>query len=85
MPVHKQTSAERRKMKKQRRLWDEGKITDPESIRGGYLGWRANYEKKNARRTVRMMDGLYNKLFVMPKITRPINGGKKHEHRVYHR
>ena len=72
-------------MVKQRRLWDEGKITDPESIRGGYLGWRANYEKKNARRTVRMTDGLYIKLFVIPKITRPINGGKKHEHRVYHR
>lgn len=85
LPVHKKTSAERRKLKKQRRLWDEGKITDPESIRGGYLGWRANYEKKNARRTVRMTDGLYNKLFVIPKITRPINGGKKHEHRVYHR
>lgn len=54
---------ERRKLKKFRKMLDEGRITY-EDVREQYNSWRGNLKHYMAYNTTRNMDNLYNELFV---------------------
>lgn len=70
------TTTMRRKLKKFAKKAKEGKMTG-EQIRGPYLSWRAFMERKDAWHTIRAMDGLYNRLFVLTHITKPLPKHRK--------
>ena len=61
--VAKKVIRERRKLKAYRRLLSAGKLSRRE-IANAYQSWRGNASKFNARRSVREIDKLYNKLFL---------------------
>lgn len=62
--INKDTvTRERRKLKKFRKMLDEGRITY-EDIREQYNSWRGNLKHYMAYNTTRNMDNLYNELFV---------------------
>jgi hypothetical protein len=53
-----------RKLRKFRRLLDEGKMTTRD-VYDSYRSWRGNYRKRfDAFHTIRRMDALYNELFI---------------------
>lgn len=58
---------ERRKLKKFRKMLDEGKITYPE-IEEAYRSWKGNLKYYSAHNVIVNMDKLYNELFVKPFI-----------------
>lgn len=62
-PCHESVVRERRKLKKQRKLVDEGIMTY-EDVRCSYSSWRGSMEHRNARKTVHSMDTLYDRLFI---------------------
>ena len=62
-PCRESVVRERRKLKKQRLLLDEGYLTF-DDIRRSYASWRGGLVHKNARRTLFRMDALFNRLFL---------------------
>lgn len=62
-PCHKAVVRERRKLKKQKRLLDEG-IMEFSDIRCSYSSWRGSMKYRNARKTVHSMDKLFDSLFI---------------------
>lgn len=58
---------ERRKLKKFRKLLNEGKMTYPE-IAEAYRSWRGNLKYYSAYHVIQNMDKLYNELFIKPFI-----------------
>ena len=70
---------------KNERLYDAGKIPTGEDIRGSYVSARATYTRRNARRVLLHMDGLFMRLFVLPGIARPLEGNKNGKYKKHHR
>lgn len=68
---------ERRKLKKQARLVNEGIMTF-EQVRKSYISWKGSMGHRNAHRTVRSMDQLFNKLFITEWRTK--NGEESSSH-----
>ena len=62
-PCRDAITRERRKLKKQARLVNEGTMTF-EQVRTSYTSWRGSMQPRNAHRTVQSMDQLFNKLFI---------------------
>jgi hypothetical protein len=62
-PSKKNTTQNRRKLKKLRRMMDEGILTYKE-VRAYYGSRKGYYKHKNAHRTKRSMDKLYDELFI---------------------
>lgn len=62
-PCHDAVVRERRKLKKQKKLVDAGKMTF-QDVRQSYSSWRGSMKHKNARKTVRSMDQLFDRLFI---------------------
>ena len=62
-PCRDAITRERRKLKKQVGLLNEGKLTANE-IRISYASWRGSMKEKDAYKTVRNMDVLYNKQII---------------------
>ncbi len=62
-PCHSAIVRQRRKLKKQKKLVDDGvmKIGD---VRTSYVSFRGSMIHKNARRSLRALDELYNRLFI---------------------
>jgi len=58
---------ERRKLKKFRKMLDEGKMTYPE-IEEAYRSWRGNLRYYSAYNVMKNMDKLFNELFIKPFI-----------------
>lgn len=58
---------ERRKLKKFRKMLNEGKITYPE-IEEAYRSWRGNLRYYSAYNVMKNMDKLFNELFIKPFI-----------------
>lgn len=58
---------ERRKLKKFRKMLNEGKITYPE-IEEAYHSWRGNLRYYSAYNVMKNMDKLFNELFIKPFI-----------------
>ncbi|MDD6649501.1 MAG: reverse transcriptase domain-containing protein [Subdoligranulum variabile] len=85
LPMGRKTTRWRHKMKAMRRLYDAGKIPTCEDIRGSYVSTRATYTRRNARRVLLHMDGLFTQLFVLPGIARPLEGDKNGKCKKYHR
>lgn len=85
LPMGRKTTRWRQKLKAMRRLYDAGKIPTGEDIRGSYVSTRATYTRRNARRVLLHMDGLFTQLFVLPGIARPLKGNKNGKCKKYHR
>lgn len=64
-PCRESVVRQRRKLKKFKKFFDAGQMT-PGEIRNAYMSWRGFIAHKNARRTIRTMDALYQKLFGVP-------------------
>lgn len=62
-PCHNSIVRERRKMKKQYRLLQDGMIPFA-AIRMSYASWRGSLKHGNARRTIHAMDKLFDSLFI---------------------
>lgn len=62
-PCREALTRERRRLKGQKRLFDAGALPF-ECVRRSYQSWRGSMKRKDAGRAVRMMDGLFNKLFI---------------------
>lgn len=62
-PCHKAVVRERRKLKKQKKLVDEGLMTFAD-VRCSYSSWKGSMKHRNARRTVHAMDKLFDSLFI---------------------
>lgn len=63
MPCHKAVVQERRKLKKQKKMLDEGIMTFAD-VRCSYSSWKGSMEHRNARKTVHSMDRLFDSLFI---------------------
>lgn len=63
MPCHKAVVQERRKLKKQKKLVDEGAMTFAD-VRCSYSSWKGSMKHRNARKTVHSMDKLFDSLFI---------------------
>ena len=61
-PCRDSITRERRKLKKMRRMVDEGRLT-VEQVERSYQSWRGSMLKLDAHRTVLNMDALYRSLF----------------------
>lgn len=85
LPMGRKTTRWRQKLKAMRRLYDAGKIPTGEDIRGSYVSTRATYIRRNARRVLLHMDGLFTQLFVLPGIARPLEGNQNGKCKKYHR
>ena len=85
LPMGRKTTRWRQKIKAMRRLYDAGKIPTGEDIRGSYVSTRATYTRRNARRVLLHMDGLFTQLFVLPGIARPLEEGQNGKCKKYHR
>lgn len=62
-PCHKAVVRERRKLKKQKKLVDEGIMTFAD-VRCSYSSWKGSMKSRNARKTVHSMDKLFDSLFI---------------------
>ena len=62
-PCHNAVVRERRKLKKQKKLVDEGLMTFAD-VRCSYSSWKGSMKHRNARRTVHAMDKLFDSLFI---------------------
>lgn len=62
-PCREAVTKERRKLKKQAKLVDKGIMTY-EEVRTSYASWRGAMVHKDAYRTIRSMDNLFNKLLI---------------------
>lgn len=69
---------ERRKLKKLRRMLDDGEIT-AKKIEESYQSWRSHVKQGDTHRLLRNMDALYNTLFPENQKKRDDNG-KKNKH-----
>lgn len=85
LPMNRKTTRWRQKLKAMRNLYDTGKIPTGEEIRGSYVSTRATYTRRNARRVLLHMDGLFTRLFVLPGIAKPLKGNKDGKYKKYHR
>lgn len=85
LPMGRKTTRWRQKLKAMRHLYDAGKIPTGEDIRGSYVSTRATYTRRNARRVLLHMDGLFTRLFVLPGIARPLEVNKSGKCKKYHR
>lgn len=65
-PSRESITRERRKLKKQRKMVDQGVMT-PEQVERSYQSWRGGMKRLDAHRTVLSMDALYKDLFSTPK------------------
>lgn len=61
-PCRDRITAERRKLKRQAKLYEKGVMT-LDDIKTSYVSWRGSMKHKNARKTVYSMDMLFKKLF----------------------
>lgn len=61
-PCRESTTRERRKLKKQKKLYDAGELTG-ENLRQSFQSWRASLKSKRARRSIRNMEILFRELF----------------------
>lgn len=61
-PDHKAIVRERRKLKKQKRLYDTGEMT-LEQVSQSYMSWRGSMKSRNAYRSIHSMDKLFYALF----------------------
>lgn len=61
-PCRESITRERRKLKRQAKLFHKGILTDKE-INQSYQSWRGSMKHKNAKRSVYEMDKLYKRLF----------------------
>lgn len=76
-PDHKAIVRERRKLKKQKRLYDAGEMT-LEQVSQSYMSWRGSLKSRNAYRTILSMDRLFFELFsATPWKTKSKKRGKK--------
>lgn len=71
-PSRDSITRERRKLKKQRKLVDQGKMTI-EQVERSYQSWRGGMQRLDAHRTVQAMDRLYRELYATPE-NRPRGG-----------
>lgn len=62
-PTHDAVVRQRRKLKKQKKLLDNGEMIY-QDIRRSYMSWRGSMKNKNARKAVYSMDKLFNSLFI---------------------
>lgn len=62
-PCRDAITRERRKLKKQAKLLEAGVLTF-ENIRTSYASWRGSMSHRDAYRTVKSMDALFNRLFI---------------------
>lgn len=62
-PCRESITRERRKLKKQAKLLDQGILT-MEDIRCSYQSWRGSMRYRDAHNTVKSMDKLYDDLFI---------------------
>lgn len=74
-PCHSAIVRQRRKLKKQKRLVDNG-VMEMSDVRISYISFRGSMVHKNARRSLHTMDGLYNRLFIEEWLR---EGGVSHE------
>ena len=65
-PCRDSITKERQRLKKQKKLFDNG-ILDMKTIEQSYFSWRGSMENKHARKTIYIMDRLYNDLFKKEK------------------
>ena len=65
-PCRERVTAERRKLKRQAALVKNG-IMKADDVVQSYQSWKGSMEHRNARKTIRNMDILYNKLFKKEK------------------
>ena len=61
-PDHKAIVRERRKLKKQKHLYDAGEMT-LEQVSQSYMSWRGSMKSRNAYRSIHSMDKLFYALF----------------------
>lgn len=61
-PCRESIARERRKLKKQKKLLEDGVLTI-EQIRTSYQSWRGSMVRRDAHNTIRNMEKLYNELF----------------------
>ena len=81
----RKTTRWRQKLKAMRHLYDAGKIPTGEDIRGSYVSTRATYTRRNTRRVLLHMDGLFTRIFVLLGIARPLEVNKSGKCKKYHR
>lgn len=62
-PCRAAVTRERRKLKRQKRLVDAGEM-DFADVRCSFASWKGSVKRKNARRSIRNMERLYNRLFI---------------------
>jgi len=62
-PCHDAVVRERRKLKKQKKLLDAGVMTFA-GVRCSYNSWSGSMKHRNARKTARSMNKLFNELFI---------------------
>jgi len=65
-PCRESITRERRKLKKQAKLYEKG-VLPLSSIEQSFQSWLGSMKHRNAKRTVRSMTALYNKLFTVIK------------------
>lgn len=63
LPCHNAVVRERRKLKKQKKLVDEGIMTFND-VRYSYGSWKGSMKHRNAGKTIRSMDKLFDSLFI---------------------
>ena len=62
-PCRESIVRERRKLKGQAKLISKGELT-AEDVRASYASWKGSMKGKDAYRTVKRMDALYNKIII---------------------
>jgi RNA-directed DNA polymerase len=77
-PCRQSAVRQRRKLKKFKRFLDAGQM-NMANIRTSYMSWRGFIAHKNARRTIRTMDALYQQLFGVWPINKEKQGGLYHD------
>ena len=65
-PCRERITKERRKLKRQAALVEKGIMTVEEVLQS-YQSWKGSMQHRHARKTIRNMDILYNKLFKKEK------------------
>ena len=74
-PCHSAIVRQRRKLKRQKRLIDNG-VMEISDVRTSYISFRGSMVHKNARHSLHSMDELYNRLFIEEWLR---EGGVSHE------
>lgn len=80
-PVHDSIVRERRKLKKFKRLCDEGKMTVEQAAQS-YMSYRGSVIHKNAHRSIHNLDRLFYTLFGVRPWKKPKKRRKYHERKL---